>query len=204
MSETPSPEHVPSSPPEASSTAGSSKGRTLALVGLLLVMGGALWYDRMVARPAVEKAYAQISRLNEDVNATAGRKYLTKTDIQNALGRAPIETFSENGYLVEVYGWRAGLPIKTHNYYAVYTDAAPHIFQMHYMNELDRTDIARPPILIQEGPIDAPPALFSSPPGGPDAPGGGQGRRRGMRPPGDSQRPPSDTPAEAPAEAPAK
>lgn len=104
-------------------------------------MVGALWYDYKVARPAVDSAYARIGKLNEEVNSNSGRTYMTEKDVQAELARAPSETFTEDRYFVEVYSWRAGLPIKTHNYYAVYTKGPPHIFLMHYPNELDRSEL---------------------------------------------------------------
>jgi hypothetical protein len=104
----------------------------------MLLMLGALWYDYKVARPAVENAYQRIAKLNQTVNETAGHKYMTEKEVQQELQRQPIETFSENGYFIEVYGWRAGVPTRHHKYFAVYTEGAPHIFQTHAMNEFDR------------------------------------------------------------------
>ncbi len=139
---------TPSAPTAPASSA--ARIRLLVLVGLLGLMAGALWYDYKVARPAVENAYARITQLNSDVNSRAGRKYLTNKDVQNELKRAPIETFSEGGYFVEVYGWRAGLPIKTHNYYAVYTDGAPYVFLKHYMTKIEMDELR--PLLVPPGP----------------------------------------------------
>ena len=99
----------------------SSPVRFVILIGLLGVMLGALWYDRKVARPAVEDAYNRIAKLNGEMNSKAGHTFMTNKDVQSELKRTPIEILRQDGYLIEVYGWRAGLPTRTHNYYAVYS-----------------------------------------------------------------------------------
>jgi hypothetical protein len=121
------------------------------LLGLLALMLAALWYDYKVARPAVEDAYERIARLNSEINSRPGKMFMTNKDVQNELKRTPIRQFSEGGYMVEVYGWRSGLPTNTHNYYAVYVDAAPYIFLKHYMNKLEKTELAP---LVSEGEVN--------------------------------------------------
>ena len=130
----------------------ASRTRTFVLLGLLGLMLFALWYDYKVARPAVEDAYARIGKLNADINSQAGNKYMTNVDVRNELKRSPIRTFSEGGYLVEVYGWRAGLPIKSHEYYAVYTDDKPNIFLKHYTTELDMDELKALPLIVPADP----------------------------------------------------
>jgi len=90
----------------------------LFLFGLTLF---ALWYDYRVARVKVETAYEKILALNTtSVNAGVGNAAMTNLDVQETLGCLPSETYPEGLYTVEVYRWTAGLPFKTHNYYAVY------------------------------------------------------------------------------------
>ena len=100
------------------------KGSSMRLNILLciLVLGvAAMAYDRMVARPAVEAAYAAIVAKNVEVNATRGQVF-TNTDVQKLIGKTPAKTFTNpDGDTVEIYQWRAGLPIRTHDLYAIYT-----------------------------------------------------------------------------------
>ncbi|MGE0755752.1 MAG: hypothetical protein AB7F89_01080 [Pirellulaceae bacterium] len=110
-----------------------------ALLGLALF---ALWYDYKVARPAVEAAYDTIEKYNGEVNTTAGRAYVTEKEIQEKLGRAPDNTFTEGPYHIEEYNWRAGIPIRTHKYYAVYSDGTPLIFLKHFKFELPPEELA--------------------------------------------------------------
>src|SRR5687767_12606325 len=111
-------ENQSTSPATAPAPSSSAPIRQGILVVLLLIMLGALWYDYQVARPAVENAYEKIKALNEKVNGAAGQNYMTEKDVQQELQRTPIRTFSENGYYVEVYGWRAGVPTRHHEYFA--------------------------------------------------------------------------------------
>ena len=100
------------------------KGSSMRLNILLciLVLGvAAIAYDRMVARPAVEAAYAAILAKNIEVNATRGQVF-TNIDVQELIGKTPARTFpNPDGDTVEIYQWRAGLPIRTHDLYAIYT-----------------------------------------------------------------------------------
>jgi hypothetical protein len=100
------------------------KGSSMRLNVLLciLVLGvAAMAYDRMVARPAVEAAYAAIVAKNVEVNATRGQVF-TNIDVQKLIGKTPAKTFTNpDGDTVEIYQWRAGLPIRTHDLYAIYT-----------------------------------------------------------------------------------
>ena len=147
----------------------ASKTRTFVLLGLLGLMLFALWYDYKVARPAVEDAYARIGKLNADINSLAGKKYMTNEDVRNELKRSPIRTFSEGGYLVEVYAWRAGLPIKSHEYYAVYTADKPNIFLKHYTTQIDMDELKSLPLIIPADP-NAPTGNLVVETGGPPSP----------------------------------
>jgi len=88
----------------------------------ILVLGlAAMAYDRMVARPAVEAAYAAIVAKNVEVNATRDQVF-TNIDVQKLIGKTPARTFTNpDGNTVEIYQWRAGLPLRTHDMYAIYT-----------------------------------------------------------------------------------
>jgi hypothetical protein len=74
----------------------------------------------MVARPAVEAAYTAIIDSNQKMNGKT-TEILTNDAVQKLIGKTPAETFQdENGDTVEVYKWRAGMPIRTHDLFAVY------------------------------------------------------------------------------------
>lgn len=112
--------------------------RQFILFILLAVMLGALWYDRKIARPNVQSAYDRIETLNDEINLKKGHEVLTNKEVQAALNRPPSRVFSIGGYHVEVYSWRAGLPIKTHDYYAVF---AGKLFLKHYKFELPTEEL---------------------------------------------------------------
>jgi len=98
---------------------GSSK-RLVLLIGVLALGLAAFAYDRMIARPAVEAAYTAIIDSNQEMNRNT-TEILTNDAVQKLIGKTPAETFQdENGDTVEVYKWRAGMPIRTHDLFAVY------------------------------------------------------------------------------------
>ena len=106
--------NTPAEPPK-----GSSKRLGILLV-VLAVAIGAMGYDRYVARPAVEAAYAAILAENGKTYTTPG-KTLTNKDVQKLIGKTPAKTLTDSdGNTVEIYQWRAGLPIRTHDLFAIY------------------------------------------------------------------------------------
>jgi hypothetical protein len=110
-------------PSQATTPAGPSNGSSKRLGILLCVLAislAAMGYDRFVARPAVTAAYAAIIAENDRVNAKPGETFTNK-DVQKLIGKSPAETLTtpdEN--TVEIYQWRAGLPIRTHDLFVVY------------------------------------------------------------------------------------
>ncbi len=107
-----------SSKPE--SKAGSSNLRQLLLIGLLVLLVIGLIYDYTVARPGVNDAYDKITEQSMLTNMSSTNVF-TNTDVQDLLKKAPSRTFEEpNGDFVEVYSWRSGLPIRTHDLFAVF------------------------------------------------------------------------------------
>ncbi|TWT50567.1 hypothetical protein Pla22_33100 [Rubripirellula amarantea] len=105
-----------------SKPSGGNGGNTLrivlfAVLGLLLI---GLAYDYLVARPGVDAAYDKIAARSVELNKLPDT-YFTNSDVQELLGKQPSRTFEDsNGELVEVFSWRSGLPIKTHDLFAVY------------------------------------------------------------------------------------
>ena len=93
--------------------------RKVILFGILGLGLLALWYDRSVARPAVDAAYDSVTELHEETLGSAVVR-LSSADIQKVLGREPDSTFEDTGHHVEVYSWAAGFPLRKHNLYIVY------------------------------------------------------------------------------------
>lgn len=105
---------TPAEPPK-----GSSKRLGILLV-VLAVGLAAMGYDRYVARPAVTAAYAAILAENGKAYTTPG-KTLTNKDVQKLIGKTPAKILEDSdGNTVEIYQWRAGLPIRTHDLFAIY------------------------------------------------------------------------------------
>jgi hypothetical protein len=154
----------PSHAPAARAPSSAANYRRWILFLFLGVMLIALWYDRKVARPNVEAAYHQVERLNEDVNSRVGHKQVTNQDVQKALGTPPSRVYQEGGYTVEVYSWRAGLPIKTHDYYAVYNSASPPAFLKHYKFEVPAGELTGEGALATEMGAPVPQDKLPGPP----------------------------------------
>ena len=89
---------------------------------VLAMMIGMLGYDYRVARPSVDRAYQKIAQRNVEVNDSPERS-LTNEDVQALITKTPSRTFSDGRDLVEVYSWRSGLPIRTHDLFAVYKES---------------------------------------------------------------------------------
>ena len=100
--------------------AGTSNVRQFVLIGLLVLLVIALVYDYKVVRPSVDAAYDQIAEESMLKNMRSTEVF-TNADVQQLLDKTPSRTFEEpNGNFVEVYSWRSGLPIRTHDLFAVY------------------------------------------------------------------------------------
>jgi hypothetical protein len=105
--------------PAQSAATGSSLRRKF-LFGLLGILLIALAYDYAVARPGVETAYDQIAERSIEVNANSTQVF-TNTDVHQLIGKDPARTFQDpNGDTVEVFRWLSGLPIRSHELFAVY------------------------------------------------------------------------------------
>ena len=132
----------PSSPSsEHQAAPKSGRNRSLLLLGVLVLLLVALWYDYKIARPQVETAYETVGKINEEYNSLPGKKYVTDKDVQQTLNRKPASVIQEGPYHVEVYSYRSGLPIRSHNYYAVYSAGQPLIFLKHYKFELPMEEL---------------------------------------------------------------
>ncbi|QDV42693.1 hypothetical protein Enr13x_25430 [Stieleria neptunia] len=102
--------------PSKDSGGGTRKTVLYVVLGLMVV---ALGYDYLVARPAVNAAYDQVTEASVEANRK-GVGFLSNTDVRELLGREPVQTFEDGRYQVEVYHWRGGLVVKPHKLYTVY------------------------------------------------------------------------------------
>ena len=176
--------------------------RQMILFGLLALMVGAFAYDYRIVRPSVDRAYEQITQLNDAMNSSATSKPTLNTDIHREIDRKPARSYTEGPYHVEVFSWTAGLPFRTHDLYAIYTpNGDDYVFMRHYKFALPEDELTHPVPATRPGdeidqseePDDGggggggfPP--FRDIPGGPGGPGGdGEGEGRPQRPDGDSE-----------------
>tara|TARA_R110002049_G_scaffold72490_6_gene187383 strand:+ start:66300 stop:66950 length:651 start_codon:yes stop_codon:yes gene_type:complete len=103
---------------QESSTPNQGRRKNYLLM-VLTVMVGMLAYDYRVARPSVDRAYQKIVQRTTEVNNSPARS-LTNQDVQTLITKSPSRTFMDGQDLVEVYSWRSGLPVRTHDLFAVY------------------------------------------------------------------------------------
>jgi hypothetical protein len=87
-------------------------------------MLGALGYDYLVARPALDNAYDKIVDENTRINADPTR-FMTNGDLHKLIGKSPSRSFTDkSGEFVEMFEWPGGLVLKTHKLYAYYQQTA--------------------------------------------------------------------------------
>ncbi len=102
----------------------ASVARQTVLVILLLAVGAAFAYDKLVATPQWKAAWDKI----KDVDAGGKAGSTTNEDIQELMGRAPATTdASRSDVFIEKFSWRGGLLFNTHDIYVVY--AKPKVKQ---------------------------------------------------------------------------
>ncbi len=154
-----------------------------AILGLLVL---ALAYDYRVARPSVETAYNKIVDRNTEVNRKSTEVF-TNLDVRQLIGKEPSRTFEDaNGDLVEVYSWRSGLPIRSHELFTVFKpNNGKFLFYRHakfkYETSGEVSNFSVPIVIEQPGDdpsLEEMPAEANQGSGGGGGPGGGQGRPR--------------------------
>ena len=125
----PEPDNVSPAPPQ-------DPGRNLRLITLLTVLGlllFAVWYDYKIARPGVDEAFEIVGNINHRINRSPSMPAMRSQDVQQALGFTPNYTIKKGPYVIEVYAWTAGLPFRSHDYYAVYKGLGTNpVFMRHY------------------------------------------------------------------------
>jgi hypothetical protein len=116
--------------------------RSKVLIAILAVGLVALAYDYVVARPAVETAYDAITAKSTEVNAKSTEVF-TDLDVRKLLGKGPSKTFNDaNGDVVEVFSWRSGLPVKTHDLFAIYKPSGgKNLFYRHAKYKYEASDV---------------------------------------------------------------
>ena len=177
-------------PGYAAGTHPSGSSRTLVRAVLFVILALlviAILYDRQVARPAVDKAWAAIEELSDN----SGAKVLTNEDVHSALNRQPSQVKPDGDYTIEVYSYRAGLPWRTHNYSVVYTGKDTLVFTTHFKFEDVSMSTFAPPVVHTPG-ADVVPG-GGGPPSGPGGGGPPSGDDDDAGDPGEgARRPPSD------------
>jgi hypothetical protein len=160
--ETNKPAPLPASP---SPPAKGSQLRLIILLGLLVVVLGALAYDFLVLKPSWDKAYADIQALVDSRNKQGVKdaQLVTSADIQKEIGRAPTWVYNndEEGYTVEHYCWWGKVPLlsRRRRFIAVvYTGNQPRHFSSHYQEEPpeEALPIMQEPPKETSGQLDAP------------------------------------------------
>jgi hypothetical protein len=165
--------------------------RLVILLGVLVVVVGALLYDKVVAPPRVKAAYdkLQVAAVKHNENGlkgaqkTAGDKndpgkvggLLYSADIQKVIGMGPTKTEKHELYTIEHYCWWGWIP-RDGNYITVLylgSPENPH-YSTHYANMMPE-DAAIPGKLKQAPPgepsADAGKTPVAGRPGGMGAPG---------------------------------
>lgn len=122
--------------PQDEPGSGGSSIRLIVLVCFLLLFGGLLGYDRLVARPAAEKADQVLADLIEERSNMS--EPIERENVHQAIGREPSEYENQNGsrYKMDVFRWRAGAPWRSYEVYVVYTGTGDDLFyHTHYLNQ---------------------------------------------------------------------
>ncbi|MCS7467211.1 hypothetical protein NZK35_11210 [Stieleria sp. ICT_E10.1] len=146
--------------------------RKTVLYVLLALMVVALGYDYLVARPAVNAAYDQVTEASMEANRK-GAGFLSNTDVRELLGREPVQTFEDGRYQVEVYQWRGGLVVKPHKLYTVYMpNGDGWMFNRHAKFVYEESSVVSPDRPLVPVDDDEPPASYDEA----EMSGGGGGR----------------------------
>ena len=187
---------------------GVSPLRLMILLSILVVFGGALLYDRVIAPPRVkaanEKLLSEVLLYNETGLRPGGEKgkpsgagktdgMLYSEDIQKILGMTPTKVESTDLYTIEHYCWWGWVPRKNNYITVLYLGdpKRPH-YTTHYANEMPE-DTVIPGRVKGPDPVDlssetstaavalpaAPPPASTPPELSPNAPAGvGKGKGR--------------------------
>lgn len=96
-----------------------SKYRPIILLAILAILGVALCYDMLVARPALTNGYETVMKMLEGASFRV-EDSVKPADVQKALGKTPTSTRQQGLTTVETYEYRAGFPLRTYKLYVLY------------------------------------------------------------------------------------
>lgn len=161
LNQSPPPQPGPADQPGKSN---ASLIRQIVLVAILLIAGGALAYDYLVARPAAQETFEQADEFQESDT--------DRDEVIKKLGE-PSETYNkEGGITIDLYTFRSGLIFRTYKVYLVYTGTGriDSVSKDKEPSELDLKDVK---VSDDSDSDDAPPAIPDIPVPDPDDTGGG-------------------------------
>ena len=156
---------APAAAPAAAPTKQPASGsalRLLILLGVLLLVVGALAYDYLVLKPSWQKGYDDIQALVDQRNKQGVKQgtLVTSADVQKVLGFAPTWTFENDkeGYTIEHYCYWGKVPLlsRRRRFIAVvYTGNKPRHFSSHYQEEppAEALPITQPPAAADSGTV---------------------------------------------------
>lgn len=164
LNQSPPPQPGPADQPDKNN---ASLIRQLVLVAILLIAGGALAYDYLVARPAAQEAFEQVEKLQESDT--------DRDEVIKKLGE-PSTTYNKEGAItIDLYRFRSGLIFRTYKVYVVYTGAG-RIESVSKDKEPSQLDLKDVKVSDDSDSDDAPPAVPDTPvPDSGDTSGGGPG-----------------------------
>lgn len=141
--------------------------RQLVLIAILAIMLGALYWDRKVARPNSEAKKEELDQLASARLATSDPQ-LSREEVAEALGRKPSNSREKDGYIIEKFSWRGGLPWRTYDVNVVYSktkDGGGRYYASFYNEEPEDAQLATAPADAEGG--DSPPLEPGDVQGGP-------------------------------------
>jgi hypothetical protein len=158
---------------EPTAEAGGVSGgvvRPAILTVVLLIVGGMWLVDFYVFKPATEAAEKKLEeavRVHnlKSIEESKDKPFVTRTDVEQALGRAPTRTTLIGDNLVEYYCWWGSLPLKRRYIAVAYKDREGAKYHTHLLDaEVQKSDL---PLSNKEALELAEKALQESP-NGPD------------------------------------
>lgn len=167
----------------STSEGGTSKAtliRQLVLLGILAMLGFALYWDWGVSLPRFKADLEMLREKGESLAEQQGDSQLTPEAVAELLGRKPCEKFEFDENPVEVFCYRRGLPFQSYKLFVIYNKAKGEL-RFATVDDIDpRSEEAQVPPpdagadpMPTEDPVGGPPAGVPS-----DGPGGPPGETR--------------------------
>jgi|GEM_PF-4746310 hypothetical protein len=197
MADSPASTPAGTNPPKS----GGSVVRVLVLLGILVLVVGAWYYDHSVAGPGSDQKYEAILKMADEKNAKGVKDggVVTSKDVADVVGFGPTYVEQKADHTIEWYCWWGKIPgLSTwKRYITVVYVGEPRRFNSHYKNEPPPQEAlpgyVAPPTGDVAGSETAPPENLPGARGGPmRGPAAGTGDGAGKSEPGKA----SDKPAE--------